>query len=152
MRRSPEAREHRAEPVCMNPVCAVEHRDGAAADLEAHVPTGDVGHNATLCDLVFGSRQQNRDAALVTHGRQADPDAQRSRRQRVGASRSARPVLTKYGQLPHNALPFGTRSDCPTMREEWVRDVVVPQVARAQVATGAGGITNAPMTISRLRV
>lgn len=149
---SPEPRERRATPLYMMPVCAVDHCDGAAVD-EAHVATRDVGHsNATLCDLVFGRRQQNGEATLMGHSRHADHDAQRWCRQRVGAWRSARPVLTKYGQPAHNALPVGTRSDRWTIREEWVRDAVVPQVARAQVVAAAGGITNAPRTISRLRV
>jgi len=135
------------------PVPAVDHRNRAAGDLEARVPARGVGHsNATLRDLVFGRRQQNAEATIIRHSRHTDRNAPRSCPQLVGASRSIGPVLTKYGQTAHSALPFRARSARPAIPEKWVRGIVVPHVARAQVAKGAGGITNAPSGTNRLRV
>ena len=135
------------------PVCAVRHRDGAAVDLEAYIPAGDVGHsNATLRDLVFSRRQPNGQADLIRHSRHADHDAQRVCRQRVSIGQSVRPVLTKYGQPAHKTSPVSARSYRTTNRQKRVHAAVVPQVARTQVVISGGGITNAPMAISRLRV
>jgi len=128
-------------------------RDGAAVDLEPHVPAGGVGHsNAAPHDLVFSRSQQNGETALVGHSHHADHGAQRSCLQPVGTPRSVRLVLTKYGQLTHNTLPFRARSDSPTIRQKRARCAAVPHVAPAFVVMTRGGITNAPMAISRLRV
>jgi len=60
--------------------------------------------------------------------------------------------LTKYGQAGHSALPFAARSGRPTIRQKLVRGAAVSHIARAQVVTAGGGITNAPTAISRLGV
>jgi len=135
------------------PVWTMRQRDGAAVDLEAHVPAGGVGHSsAAPHDLVFSGGQQNGETALVGYSHHADRGAQRSCPQPVGARRSVHLILTKYGQPTHNALPFGARSGRPTIRQKPARCAAVPQVALAQVVITRGGITNAPMAISRLRV
>jgi hypothetical protein len=59
--------------------------------------------------------------------------------------------LTKYGQH-HSALPFKAWSRRSTIRQKLAHGGVVPHIARAQVVIPVGGITNAPMGISRLRV
>ena len=154
MRRGPDARERRAAWLHMMPVWTVRHqRDGATVDLEAHVPAGGLGHdNAAPRIPVSGRRQQNGEAALVRHSRHADHDAQRPYRDAMTARQRAGRDLTKYGQLTHNALAFGAWSDRPTICQKQVRDAAVTHVARAHVITMHGGITNAPMAISRLRV
>jgi len=137
----------------MMPVGAVHQRDRATVDLDAHVPAGDLGHgNSAARVSVSGRRQQDSQAALVRHSHDADDRAQRSCLRSVSARRSVRVVLTKYGQPTHNALPFGARSGRPTIRQKPARCAAVPQVALAQVVITRGGITNAPMAISRLRV
>jgi hypothetical protein len=60
--------------------------------------------------------------------------------------------LTKYGQAAHNALPFAARSGRPPIHPEPVLGAAVPHVVGVQVVIAAGGITNAPRAISRLRV
>jgi hypothetical protein len=60
--------------------------------------------------------------------------------------------LTKYGQPAHSALRSAARSGRPTIRRNAVRGAADPHIARAQVVIAAGGITNAPTAISRLRV
>ena len=153
MRRGPDARQRRAEPLHMMPVGAVHQRDGATVDLDAHVPTGSLGHgNSAARVSVSGRRQQDSQAALVRHSHHADHGAQRSCLQPVGTRPSVRVVLTKYGQPTHNALPVRARADRPTIRQKPARCAAVPQVALAQVVITRGGITNAPMAISRLRV
>jgi hypothetical protein len=149
----PDAREHRAEPLHMMPVGAVPQRDGATVDLDAHVPAGSLGHgNSAARVSVSGRRQQHGQVALVRHRYHADHDAQRSWLQAVGARWSVHAILTKYGQPTHNALPVRARSDRSTIRQKRARCAVVPHVALAQVVITRGGITNAPMAISRLRV
>jgi len=60
--------------------------------------------------------------------------------------------LTKYGQPGHSALPSAARAGRPTIHHKPVLGAAVPHIARVQVVIAAGGITNAPMAISRLRV
>ena len=152
MRRGPE-RVRRAEPLHMMPVGTVHQRDGATVDLNVHVPAGSLGHgNSAARVSVTSRRQQNGQAALIRHSHHPDHDAQCSCLQPAVARRSARVLLTKYGQPTHNALPVRARSDRPTIRQKRARCAVVPHVALAQVVITRGGITNAPMAISRLRV
>ena len=60
--------------------------------------------------------------------------------------------LTKYSQPTHNASPFSERLEDAAIRPKCARRTAVTHVARAQVATMRGGITNAPATSNRLRV
>lgn len=141
MRRRPGARERRAEPLHMMPVGAVHQRNGATVDVDAHVPAGGLGHGNSAARV-----------SVFRHSHHADHGAQRSCLQAVGARRSVRGILTKYGQLTHNALPVRARSDRPTIRQKRAHCAVVPHVAPAQVVITRGGITNAPMANYRFRV
>ena len=153
MRRGPDARERRAAPLHMMPVWTVHQRNGATVDLEALVPAGGLGHdNAAPRVQVSSTRQQNGEATLVRHSHHAEHGAQRPYRQATTARQRAGLDLTKYGQLTHNTLPFDGQSDRPTPCQKQVRDAAVTHVARAHVITTHGGITNAPISISRLRV
>jgi len=151
MRRDPDGRERRAAPLHMMPVWTVHQRDHATVDLQTRVPAG-VGHDHAAPRGVSRRRQQNGPPAPVRHSGHADHDAQRPYRHARTARERACLDLTKYGQLTHNALPFDARSYRPTIRQKQVRDAAATHVARAQVITTNGGITNAPMAISRLRV
>jgi len=153
MRRGPHAGERRAAPLHMMPVWTVRQRNGATVDLEAHVPAGDVGHDNAAARIPLSTRcQQNGEAALVGPGHHAHRDAQRPYRQARTARQRAGLDLTKYGQLAHSALPVDAPADRPAIRQKQVRNAVVTHVAGGLVITTHGGITNAPIAISRLRV
>jgi len=153
MTRAPERRARRAKPLDVAPICAVDQRNRAGVDLEARVAARGVGPRAaTWCDRMVCGRQQNGPVTRIGDSRHADGDAPRACPQVVGAWQYFRPVLTKYGQLAHSASPFRARPAGPSRREKRLWGTVVPPVARARGVIGIGGITNAPMETSRLRV
>jgi hypothetical protein len=112
--------------------CGVGHDDAA--------PVGVIRH------------ERNGEAALIRHSHRADEGAHRSWRWAATAKRRVRFDLTKYSQPTHNALPFSERLEDAAIRPKCARRTAVTHVARAQVATMRGGITNAPATSNRLRV
>lgn len=111
-----------------------------------------VGHDDAAPVGVIVGHQWNGEAALIRHGHHADEGTHRSWRWAATARRRVRFDLTKYSQPTHNASPFSERLADAAIRPKCARRTAVTHVARAQVATMRGGITNAPATSNRLRV
>jgi hypothetical protein len=102
--------------------------------------------------MSIGESQWHSQAALTRHSHDVHRSAHRPCRPRTVSSGLVCVILTKYGQPPHNALPFGTRGRCAVVARKPACNASVPQFGHVLVFTTRVGIANAPTATGRLRV